>query len=84
ETATGRLSGVSVVRSRKKERDAPESRVKVREGGADAVPERADSPAPGDTDSLAPRAAASTAPRAAVSPVPGAAVPMPGSGGKHR
>ncbi|CAI7846189.1 unnamed protein product, partial [Closterium sp. NIES-53] len=37
ETATGRLSGVRVVRSRKKERDAPESRVKVREAEADAV-----------------------------------------------
>ncbi|CAI7862092.1 unnamed protein product, partial [Closterium sp. NIES-54] len=37
ETATGRLSGVTVVRSRKKERDAPESRVKVREAEADAV-----------------------------------------------
>ncbi|CAI7916162.1 unnamed protein product, partial [Closterium sp. NIES-53] len=76
ETATGRLSGVRVVRSRKKERDAPESRVKVREAEADAVPESADalvperavSPTPESTDALAPRAEA----------------PMPGSGGKHR
>ncbi|CAI5968755.1 unnamed protein product [Closterium sp. NIES-64] len=36
ETATGRPSGVSVVRSRKKEREAPESSVKVREAEADA------------------------------------------------
>ncbi|CAI7820606.1 unnamed protein product, partial [Closterium sp. NIES-53] len=84
DTATGRLSGVRVVRSRKKERDAPESRVKVREAEADAVPEsaealvpeRAVSPTPESTDALAPRAEASPAPRAEV--------PMPGSGGKHR
>ncbi|CAI7913799.1 unnamed protein product [Closterium sp. NIES-53] len=74
ETATGRLSGGRVVRSRKKERDAPESRVKVREAEADAVPESADalvperavSPTPESTDALAPRADASPAPRAAV------------------
>ncbi|CAI7884103.1 unnamed protein product [Closterium sp. NIES-53] len=76
--------GVSVVRSRKKEREALESRVKVREAEADAVLESADSPVPEDADALAPRAAASQAPRAAASPVPRAAVSMPGSGGKHR
>ncbi|CAI7771353.1 unnamed protein product [Closterium sp. NIES-53] len=67
ETATGRLSGVSVVQSRKKEREAPESRVKVWRTWADVVPERADSPAPEAADTLAPRAATSP----------------PGSGGRH-
>ncbi|CAI7917807.1 unnamed protein product [Closterium sp. NIES-54] len=78
ETATGRLSGVSVVRSRKKEREAPESRVKVWVAEADVVPESADSPAPGAAGSLAPRAAASLVPRAAASPAPRAAASMPG------
>ncbi|CAI5943356.1 unnamed protein product [Closterium sp. NIES-65] len=67
---------VSVVRSQKKEREAPESSVKVREAEADAVPESAASPVPESANALAPRAAASQA--------PSAAVPMPGSGGKHR
>ncbi|CAI7821147.1 unnamed protein product, partial [Closterium sp. NIES-53] len=67
ETATRRLSGVSVVQSRKKEREAPESRVKVWRTWADVVPERADSPAP--------EAADTPAHRAATSP--------PGSGGRH-
>ncbi|CAI5948389.1 unnamed protein product [Closterium sp. NIES-64] len=68
---------MSVVRSRKKEREAPESRVKVWEAEADAVPERAESPAPEGADARAPRAAASLAPRAAASPVPRAEVSMP-------
>ncbi|CAI7781154.1 unnamed protein product, partial [Closterium sp. NIES-53] len=53
--------------SRKKEREAPESRVKVWRTWADVVPERADSPAPEAADTLAPRAATSP----------------PGSGGRH-
>ncbi|CAI7883129.1 unnamed protein product [Closterium sp. NIES-54] len=75
ETATGRLSGVSVVLSRKKEREAPESSVKVCKAAVGAVPERADSPAPGVADSLVPGAADSLTPRAVAS--------MPGSGGTH-
>ncbi|CAI7764600.1 unnamed protein product, partial [Closterium sp. NIES-53] len=84
ETATGRLSGVRVVRSRKKERDAPESRVKVREAEADAVPESAVAPVPERAVSPTPESTDALAPRADASPAPRAAVPMPGSGGKHR
>ncbi|CAI5951341.1 unnamed protein product [Closterium sp. NIES-65] len=65
-----------VVRSRKKEREAPEARVKVCKALPDVVPERADSPAPGAADSLVPGAADLRAPRAAAA--------MPGSGGTHR
>ncbi|CAI7837130.1 unnamed protein product, partial [Closterium sp. NIES-53] len=53
--------------SRKKEREAPESRVKVWRTWADVVPEGADSPVPEAADTLAPRAATSP----------------PGSGGRH-
>ncbi|CAI7865472.1 unnamed protein product [Closterium sp. NIES-54] len=56
-----------VTLSRKKEREAPESRVKVWRTWADVVPEGADSPVPEAADTLAPRAATSP----------------PGSGGRH-
>ncbi|CAI7855924.1 unnamed protein product [Closterium sp. NIES-53] len=73
ETATGRLSGVSVVLFLKKEREAPESSVKVCKASVGAVPERADSPTPGAADSPVPGTADALAPRAAAA--------MLGSGG---
>ncbi|CAI5959932.1 unnamed protein product [Closterium sp. NIES-64] len=51
ETAAGVVTGVSAVLSRKKQREAPESSMKVCKASADVVLERA--------DSLAPKAAAS-------------------------
>ncbi|CAI5993259.1 unnamed protein product [Closterium sp. NIES-64] len=79
ETATGRASGSRAVRSRKKQREAPESSVKVCSAAVDAVPRGA--------DTRAPRAAASPAPGVADTRVPGAVdalALMPGSGGTHK
>ncbi|CAI7855940.1 unnamed protein product, partial [Closterium sp. NIES-53] len=95
ETATGRASCSRAVRSRKKQREAPESSVKVCSASVDAVPASADGQAPGAAASPGARAADALAPRAAASPGPrgedalalGGAVslvPMPGSGGTLR
>ncbi|CAI7892431.1 unnamed protein product [Closterium sp. NIES-54] len=59
ETGTGAASGVSVVQSRKKQRDAPESSVKVCEASAEAGSVAGDARAPkAAANSLAPGAAA--------------------------